>query len=107
MEKTSLEAPSTKTMANFLKKLGNERRTTFIGTSAQIVDVEDLEKLFQSDLLALSVANLPKIEYRSISNINGYDLIKTHNLVIEESALDSFKALMPEGSKVVKELVNE
>jgi large subunit ribosomal protein L4 len=79
---TDFEKPSTKAVANFLKKLDLvDHRILFLG--------EEVESLF-----SLSMRNIPKKEYLLVRNMSGYDLALCRTLVVLDDALERFLALL-------------
>jgi large subunit ribosomal protein L4 len=94
------EKPSTKSITAFLKNHNiRGRRILFIG-EGEYHDVEiDGEKRKISvacdkhDAFKKSVRNLPKSAFAIAQNVNGYDLIAAHTLVMSESALEELKNL--------------
>lgn len=74
-----LSEPKTKTVADFLKGRGvYGRRLLFVG--------ESLENLESHAIFRKSARNLPKSMYIIAANMNGYDVMAAHGLVMTESA---------------------
>lgn len=90
---TALEAPKTKTVYEFLKNAGLDKRVLFIveGSYAAVPNGEETAHVsIKSDKhtnFAKSLRNIPKTDYSLAKNINGYDLMLANNLVITEAAL--------------------
>ena len=77
-----------------LEKLGiNGKRVLFVSRS-EAPDVLASPKFTTYDALHLSLRNIPKASMSLFSNVNGYDLAITQNLVILEDALDELKAYL-------------
>ncbi|MFI5342664.1 MAG: 50S ribosomal protein L4 [Chlamydiales bacterium] len=94
IENTSMKAPKTKTIADFLKGLSTRGRTLFLGESTY-VDVKTEDKVQRvtvsndkHDHFIKSVQNLPRADFMLASNISGYDVIASGDIVITESALN-------------------
>lgn len=93
VDSMSLDAPKTQTVARFMEALKLSGRVLFLGeTSYADVTVEDQTKRIsvRSDQhinFVKSMRNIPKTEFSLASNINGYDVIVSHDIVITESAL--------------------
>jgi large subunit ribosomal protein L4 len=86
--KGDLKEPKTKTMAGFLDHLN-------VGARRVLVLAESKKEMGSPhENLAKSLRNLPKKEYSSIPQINGYSLMLAQDLVILESALDEFLAIL-------------
>lgn len=89
------DKPSTKQLANFLKKHNlSGRRVLFVGEGeyAQIeMDGRGQKVSVASDKhdhFKKSMRNLPKCTYVIAQNVNGYDLIAAQRVVLTESALN-------------------
>lgn len=91
---TSMEAPKTKTIADFLKNLNTRGRTLFLGEStyAEVKTEDKVQRVTVSndkhDHFIKSVRNLPRADFMLASNISGYDVIVSGDIVITESALN-------------------
>lgn len=93
--------PSTKSVAEFLKRNNLERkRILFVGEgdyhqielegfSRKISIASDKHEAFKK-----SVRNLPKSSFVIAQNVNGYDLIAAQRVVITESALEELKNVL-------------
>jgi len=97
LEDTHLETPKTKTVANFLKNTGLEKRVLFLG-EGNYTEVETGDKKQQVSVkcdkhanFAKSLSNLPKVNFSLAKNINGYDLMLADRLVMTEAALNELK----------------
>lgn len=76
----AFEAPQTKSMANFLKKLQlDSRKVLFLGL-AQSENVNWRK----------SISNLPKAYFSPVQNINGYDISVAKNIVVFNVAVPTF-----------------
>lgn len=97
IETTEMDAPATKSVSTFLKACGLNGRTLFLGEGnyAEFKDGDEKKVVsVQSDVhsnFILSIRNIPKTEFTLAMNINGYDLLVAHELVMTESALKELK----------------
>lgn len=77
---SSLKTPKTKSIVTFLKeKKIYGKRLLFIARS-----IEEQEKL---EHFKKSIRNLQKCSFALAANVNGYDLMVAHHIVVTESAL--------------------
>lgn len=86
---TKLKSPKTKTVAGFLKNSGIGGRVLFLGEGSFAKD-EDSKISVYSDKhhnFIRSLQNIPKVEFSLAQNINGYDVMVAHEIVLTESAL--------------------
>lgn len=72
-----LKAPKTKVIANFLKKQG------VLGRSILFVGADESFKL--------STRNIPRSSYTHATNVNGYDLLASQYLVMNESTFNELQ----------------
>lgn len=93
IESTEMDAPATKSIKSFLKACGIEKgRTLFLaeGNYAEFKDGHEKKavsvKCEKHDNFILSMRNIPKTEFLLAKNINGYDIMVAHELVMTESA---------------------
>lgn len=97
IENTNIDAPKTRTIADFLKANEIKGRVLFLGESTRAtIQADDVE--FNVDVASnkhqnfiKSVRNLPKTEFALASNISGYDVIVANNIVATEAALNELK----------------
>lgn len=94
LEEPKMDKPSTKSVAQFLKGLGIERRVLFLwkGEEAEVQgSAGDSKKVAVATAahknLARSVSNLPKAQFNMARNISGYDVALADNLIVTEGAL--------------------
>ena len=95
LENFEMESPKTKSLSEFLGKVGFSRRPLFLGES-NIIGLEDeLGGLItfhtpqeQHGALKLSIRNLPKATYALVSSISGYDVLVAHHIIVSEKALE-------------------
>lgn len=94
---TNLKEPKTKILANFLKISGCSGRVLFLG-EGQYTEVKtgDIVKRVsvrneKHENFMKSVRNLPKVAFSLATNINGYDVLLAHDIVITEAALKELK----------------
>ncbi len=93
IDSTEMDAPQTKALANFVKAREVKGRILFLGEGNYAEVEHGEEKRLVSvqcdkhDNFAKSMRNLPKTEFSLAKNINGYDLLVAHEIVLTESAL--------------------
>lgn len=94
IEDTTLDAPKTKTVVNFLKKAGCNGRVLFV-TEGSYAEVPQEESKTQVSVkndshtnFVRSLRNIPKTEFSLAKNISGYDVILAKELVMTEKALN-------------------
>lgn len=92
IEDTFLDAPKTKTVTNFLKAIGINKRILFLG-EGNYQEIEVGETTQQVNVkcdkhlnFSKSIRNLPKIEFSFAKNVNGYDLMLAEHLIVTEAA---------------------
>lgn len=84
-----MKLPKTKVMANFFEKVGlNQNRVLVLGERRDM-----MEKSARVNLVK-SLKNLPKKEYGIVSQLNGYSLARSKDLVILDTALDEFFSIL-------------
>jgi len=94
IEDTNLDAPKTKTIANFLKSRNFEKRVLFLGEGnfAKIEAGEETKLVSirndKHDNFIKSARNIPKVEFSLATNISGYDVLLAQDIVVTESALN-------------------
>jgi len=94
IDSTEMDAPKTKILANFVKGCNAKGRVLFIGEGSYVqVEIGDATQNIsvQSDKhknFFKSLRNLPKVQFSLAKNINGYDLLVAHEIVMTESALE-------------------
>jgi len=88
LQKVEMQEPKTKIVADFLEKLAlNNRRILLIGSAAETHDPSRIN-------LAKSLQNIPKKEYLPLAQINGYELARSQEIVIFESAIEELISLL-------------
>jgi large subunit ribosomal protein L4 len=88
LQKEEMNEPKTKAMAEFLEKLAlKERRILMIGSAAEANDPSRVN-------LAKSLKNIPKKEYLALAQVNGYELARSQEIVLLESAMDELISLL-------------
>lgn len=88
LEKGDLKEPKTKIIAEFFNTVpGNDKRVLLL------CENKKGKKDHHGNLLK-SIRNIPKKEYARLSQINGYELIRSHTLVVLDSALDEFLSIL-------------
>ncbi len=79
--------PKTKTMSNFISTLGWEK--------ARVVCLDHTEDDNSSRLnFKKSIRNIKKASYLMTENVNGYDLMVGHKIVVVDTAMEQFEALL-------------
>jgi large subunit ribosomal protein L4 len=88
-----MDAPKTKSIAEFMKSLELGKRVLFLG-EGKYVEVETGE---ETKLVSVrndkhgnfikSARNLPKVAFQLAANVSGYDVIIAHDIVVTKSAL--------------------
>lgn len=84
VDNVSLNAPKTKTVAQFLQNSGIKGRVLFLAEGfyeGHVSVASDAHNNF-----AKSVANLPKTNFALAKNVNGYDLLLANEIVLTEAA---------------------
>ena len=93
LDNTHMKEPQTKTIAGFLKACGVTKRVLFLGEgSFDEVKTEGEKKKVsihsnKHDNFIKSIRNLQKTDFSIASNVNGYDVLIAHDIVITEPAL--------------------
>lgn len=86
-----MTAPKTKTLARFFDKLeASNRRVLVLGESKAVSD----QMGNPHENFTKSLRNLQKKQYSLVPQVNGYSLILAKDLVVLESALDEFLAML-------------
>jgi large subunit ribosomal protein L4 len=97
LDSTEIEEPKTKVVAHFMKQSGISGRTLFLGEGNYAeVETGDLTKTVsvqcsKHDNFVRSMRNLPKTSFSLAKNINGYEILVAHEIVITESALQELQ----------------
>ncbi len=89
LKKEEISQPKTKIMAAFFDKLDVANRRILVLGESKIKEMGN-----PHENLVKSVRNLPKKECMLLPQINGYSLVLAQDLVILESALDEFLAIL-------------
>lgn len=93
IETTEIDTPKTSFIANFMKNCGVKGRVLFLGEGqyAEFSDGENTRSVSvecrKHDNFTLSMRNIPKTEFALAKNINGYQLLVAHEIVMTEAAL--------------------
>jgi large subunit ribosomal protein L4 len=94
IDSIDIEAPRTKTIANFLKTCQLEKRVLFLGEGnyAEIPMGDEAKRVsIRADKhhnFAKSLRNIPKVAFSLATNISGYDILLAQDIVVTESALN-------------------
>jgi large subunit ribosomal protein L4 len=92
LETTALQAPKTKSVANFLKSGTFGKSVLFLGESnvAEIQIGDQITKVSvhtpQHDNFIKSLNNIPRMNFSLATNISGYDVLLAHDIVMTEEA---------------------
>jgi len=89
--KETMNEPKTKVVADFfdLLQVGNKRVLVLAESHATHQQMGSPHKNFRK-----SMRNLPKKEYSAVPQMNGYSLALAQDLIVLESALDEFLAIL-------------
>ncbi len=103
-----LKMPKTKTLVEFLKKVGLvNKRVLFVGQGFYEFEVKEVDGEMQvqmvgeyvdREILIRSIRNVPKLSFSLLPSLNGYELMLHQDVVLIDSAMDEFVALL-EGKK--------
>lgn len=83
----SMDAPKTSVVANMLKSMGLEGKSTLITTADH------------SPNIYKSARNVPRVEVLAASDLNALAILKPHRMVIEKAAIDQLKEKAKSGAK--------
>lgn len=98
IDKTEMETPKTRTVAQFLDEVDMPGRTLILGESTQHeieFDEGSVQIHVHSDKhedFARSTRNIPGARFKLANTVSGYDLAVAHNIVMTEAALREFEA---------------
>lgn len=94
VDNIELDAPKTKTIAEFMKKSNLGKRVLFLGEASYLeLDAGNGETVRfnmpteKHQHFIKSLRNIPKMEFSLVTNISGYDVICAHDIVVTEAAL--------------------
>lgn len=91
LHKESMKGPKTKTVAGFFDKIEiGARRILVLGESKAVS--EEMKNPHEN--FVKSLRNIPKKEYALVPQMNGYSLALAQELVVLESALEEFLAIL-------------
>ncbi|HSX12976.1 MAG TPA: 50S ribosomal protein L4 [Chlamydiales bacterium] len=90
LSNAALSEPKTKTMAFFFDQLQANKRVLVLGESKAVSN----EMGNPHANIMKSMRNIPKKEYSLVPQVNGYSLALAQDLVVLESALDEFLAIL-------------
>lgn len=89
LEKSDLNEPKTKKMAEFFTLVpGLDKRVLLL------CEYKSGKNSSHHANLLKSIRNIPKKEYAWLSQINGYELMRSHTLIVLDSALDEFLSIL-------------
>ncbi len=89
----TMKEPKTKLVSDFLNKLEiNNKSVLFLGESQVSQKAE--KTTAEKNKFVLSMRNIPKTDFASISHLNGYDLVKSKTIVVLEPAFDQMVTLI-------------
>lgn len=87
-----MQEAKTKRMAEFIKSRQLEgARVLFLGEGFYEKDAAPSDKF---ELFIKSMRNIPKLHFKQMPNVNGYDVIVNGDLIIIDSAVDQLKMLL-------------
>lgn len=85
LDAKAMKHPKTKKMVDFLEALQlNDRRILMVGSEETAGQVN----------LMKSLRNIPKKEFLPLPQINGYEIVRSQEIVVLESALDELISLL-------------
>lgn len=93
IDSTAVDEPKTKLLSSFMDSIKVKRRVLFLGESSKItVELGDFQQEFtvpsdQHENFVKSMRNIPGARFALATNINGYDLLVAHDIVVTENAL--------------------
>jgi large subunit ribosomal protein L4 len=93
IDSTEMKEPQTKAITNLLKSFNITRRALFVGEGTWgEIEIGDISHRFSeaSDHHAnfiKSLRNIPTMDFSLATNVNGYDLLVAHHMVVSEQAL--------------------
>ena len=106
IDSIDMEGPKTKTVAQFIKERSLGKRVLFLAEGSYVeVEIADVVNKIsvrsnKHENFVRSASNIPKVEFSLVSNINGYDLVKAHDIVMTESAFHELTEWLCPKSKV-------
>jgi large subunit ribosomal protein L4 len=84
--------PKTKRMAEFIKnRQFEDNRVLFLSEGFFEQGASPTEKF---ELFIKSLRNIPKLKFRQLPKVSGYDVVVNHELVVMDSAIDQLKMLL-------------
>ncbi len=89
-----LEKPRTKTIQQFLKALNLKGNRILFLAEGVIQASEAPQEAGKHSALKLSIRNLPRVEISPFANINGYELLVAHEIIILDGAVDEMMVLL-------------
>ena len=82
LKETKIKAPKTKVASALFKQMGIfGKRILFLSQSSE-------KKIDEQIYFYLSMRNLPKMHFRPVENISGYDVINCQEIVVSENAFE-------------------
>lgn len=93
IENSRMDEPKTGSVAKFLNKVGLQRGLLVID------DVTEKERGHGNENFKLSIRNIPFTTYRSATTINGFDLVKAHDLLLTAKAFEQIVEWLSPGSE--------
>lgn len=92
IDNTDLDAPKTKSIANFIKQNNISGRVLFLG-EGHYLEMQDGDDTLRMSMpcnkhtnFMKSLRNLPKVEFALAMNISGYDVLRANEIVMTEAA---------------------
>ena len=105
LESTELDGPKTKAVKDFLQTAAIKGKVLFLGEGSYIdITVEDVVHRFSAprdthENFVKSIRNIPFCQFKLVSNICGYDVAVSKNIVITEQALQELQAWLCKNGK--------
>ena len=98
LESTKLDGPKTKTVANFLKKVGvkETQRTLFLGESFAHSDGNetDFNSMCNQNVFIKSMSNIPKSRFKHAKNISGLDMADGAQVIVMDEAVSDLMLML-------------
>lgn len=99
IDDTAMDAPRTKTITALLDHFNlSGKRILFVGQGEYLqLDLGEWVEQFSSptekhQVFIKSMRNIPKTQFSLATNVNGYELLLAHQLIVTEKALEEWKS---------------
>lgn len=88
LQRNDIDVPKTKAMFQFFEQIeGVDKRVLVLGES-------NVEMKGRNENLVKSFRNIPRKEYVLMPQVNGYDIARSHTLIVLDSALPELHAML-------------